>query len=120
MFGHTYDRGAIGYEEYGEVTYNDDAANNHQIPYQVLLSWELGVPYLELTQVRKDEVGIKQHVEVGPGYHEARDEPVERGRELEEQRVVEEEREGRDHARVDADGACEHSRCDRPVKTLLA
>lgn len=102
------------------MTYHYDAANEHQIPYQVLLPRELGAAHFQLAQVREDEVGVEQHVEVGPGDQEARHEPVERGRELEEQRVVEEEREPGEHARVDADGAREHGRRDRPAQTPLA
>lgn len=104
--------------EKSRETYNDDAADKHQVPYQILLLRELGVALFKLAQVGEDEVCVKQHRYLWACQQKTRHQSVNTGWELEEKMVVEEEWVAREHSRVDTDGAGEDGSSNRPVREL--
>ena len=96
-------------------TYDDDTTDDHQVPYQILLSRELGL--FELGEVRIDEVGVEEHRELGARQHEAGHQAVQTGRELEQVGIVHPEGAPREHARVDTDRREEDGGSDGSAET---
>lgn len=66
------------------------------------------------------EIRVKEHAQVFRGYEEARDQSMDRRRELKQRRIMEQKAICREHARVDGDGREEHDRRDSPVNPMLA
>lgn len=100
-------------------TYNDDAADEHEVPYQILFLGEFRIAPFQLAQIVIHEIRVKEHSQVFRRYEEARYQSVDRRRELEEHRIMEEETIWLEHACPDADGRDEHSCRHGPTMPML-
>lgn len=72
-------------------TYNDDAANEHKVPYQVLLLREFGIVPFYLAKIGIYEIRVKEHTQVFRRDEEARCESMDRWWELQQHGIMEEE-----------------------------
>lgn len=98
------------------LTYYDDATNEDEIPYQVLLPRELGIAFFHLAKIVIYEVCVKEHTEVFRGYQEACHKSMDRWGKLKEHRIMEDEAIHRQHASVDSNGREEYGCGNRPIE----
>lgn len=56
-------------------TYQDEAADRYEVPENILLPLEFGVPGLDLAEILVDEVGIQDDAQLGTTQQKGGEEP---------------------------------------------